>query len=115
MRSSGEVSYRAIVAAADVCAIVRALVEQYRPQHILCGRGTGSKSLLRSLQAAGLGMDIIPVDESYTSEAARRRYVAENPPRGLEKLLPSSLRTPSVPYDDYVAVILGERFWASLA
>jgi hypothetical protein len=57
----------------------------------------------------------IAVDESYTSEAARRRYVAENPPRGLERLLPSSLRTPSVPYDDYVAVILGERFWESLA
>ncbi len=115
VRSSGEVSYRAIVAAADLCTTVRTLVERYRPQHILCGKGTGSKPLLRALQAAGLGMAITPMDESYTSEAARRRYVAENPPRGLEKLLPSSLRTPSVPYDDYVAVILGERFWASLA
>ena len=112
---SGEVSFRAIVAPADLCATVRALEQQYRPLHILCGKGTGSKPLLRQLEAAGLGLTVTPVDESYTSEAARRRYVAENPPCGLERLLPRSLRTPSVPYDDYVAVILAERFWASLA
>jgi hypothetical protein len=87
------------------------LIEQYHPIHLVCGRGTGSKPIVRSLRAAGLKVPFNLVDEAYTSEAARVRYVAENPPRGLEKLLPHSLRTPPVPYDDYVAIILAERFW----
>lgn len=111
---SGAVRYRAIVARGDLAATLLELIERYRPLHVLCGRGTGSKPILRELAAACPAQPITPVDESYTSEAARRRYVAENPPRGLERLLPSSLRTPSVPYDDYVAVILGEQYWEAL-
>ncbi len=112
---SGEVLYRAIVATADLCTTVRDLIPRCQPVQIVCGKGTGSKPILRALVSACLDIPITPVDEAYTSEAARRRYVAENPPRGLERLLPPTLRSPSVPYDDYVAVILGERYWASLA
>jgi len=108
---SGEVVFRTIVPTSALCAAVIDLTRQYMPQHILCGNGTGSKPILRRLSGAGLSLPITPVDESYTSEAARKRYVAENPPRGMERLLPACLRTPSIPYDDYVAVILAERFW----
>jgi hypothetical protein len=108
---SGEILYRAIVPSPDLTAVVRALVEQYHPIHLVCGRGTGSKPIVHGLQAAALAIPLTLVDEAYTSEAARARYVAENPPRGLARLLPHSLRTPPVPYDDYVAIILAERFW----
>ena len=111
----GAVLFRAIVPTPELVSTVRDALAQHQPAHLLCGRGTGSKPILRALEAAGLPLPIMLVDEAYTSEAARRRYVLENPARGLERLLPRSLRTPSVPYDDYVAVILAERFWAANA
>ncbi|HKM17981.1 MAG TPA: pre-16S rRNA-processing nuclease YqgF, partial [Limnochordia bacterium] len=33
-----------------------------------------------------------------------------HPPRGWRRLLPVSLQTPPVPIDDYVAVILAQRY-----
>jgi hypothetical protein len=51
------------------------------------------------------------VDESHTSEQARRRYVNEKPAHGWRRLLPKALRTPETPYDDYVAILLAERWW----
>jgi RNase H-fold protein (predicted Holliday junction resolvase) len=108
---SGEVLYRAIVPSSDLTTTVHTLIEKYHPIHLVCGRGTGSKPIVRGLQDTSLQIPLNLVDEAYTSEAARARYVAENPPRGLAKLLPHSLRTPPVPYDDYVAIILAERFW----
>ncbi len=108
---SGEIVYRAIVATCELISLVRDLVAGYRPIQLVCGNGTGSVAILRDLMSAGLSTPITPVDESYTSEAARIRYIKENPARGLARLLPRSLRTPSVPYDDYVAIILAERFW----
>jgi len=110
VRETGEVVMRAIVPTVELSETVRTLVEQHLPDYVICGGGTGSRAVLRSLAVAGL-KSILPVDESYSSELARRRYVAENPARGLARLLPASLRTPDVPYDDYVAVILAERFW----
>jgi RNase H-fold protein (predicted Holliday junction resolvase) len=110
---SGEIAFRSIVPTRDLVETVRSLVARYRPIHVVCGKGTGSKQILLDL-AAAIELPISPIDEAYTSEAARRRYVAENPPRGLEVLMPRSLRSPRVPYDDYVAVILAERFWNAL-
>lgn len=109
----GRVLFRAIVTPDTLVEETRCLVAAYHPVCLLVGNGTGSKPLLRGLQEAGLSVEIRPVDESHTSELARARFVAENRPRGLQWLLPRSLRTPWRPYDDYVAVLLAERYWQS--
>jgi RNase H-fold protein (predicted Holliday junction resolvase) len=111
VRKDGRVLFRAIVTPESLQDEVRALLTNYRPCAVLVGMGTGSKPLLRALEGAGFSVPIQRVDEAHTSEAARTRFVAENPPRGWQKLLPKSLRTPDRAYDDYVAVILAERFW----
>lgn len=103
---------RTVIGTQDLVETVQMLCAHYRPERILIGGGTGSRPIVRCLEAALLPAPVLVVDEGYTSEAARARYLLENPPRGWERLLPRSLRTPSVPYDDYVAVILAERFWA---
>jgi RNase H-fold protein (predicted Holliday junction resolvase) len=108
---NGEIVFRAVVAAEALIAEVRTALAAYRPVALLVGRGTGSRPLLRTLEAANLPLPIQQVDESHTSEAARARFVAENPAPLLQRLLPRSLRTPWRPYDDYVAVILAERYW----
>ncbi len=88
------------------------LSKEYSPSIILIGSGTSARTAIDSIRA----LDIAPVelvDETLTSVAARKRYFKEHPPRGLRRLLPTSLQTPPQPYDDYVAVILAERYITS--
>jgi len=107
----GVTRFQAVVSTENVVARAQELAVLHRPDAIVVGNGTGSKPLLLQLQAAGLPAPLVPVDESYTSQAARVRYLETNPPRGWQRLVPRSLRTPPVAYDDYVALILAERYW----
>ncbi len=111
VQRDGTVLFRAVVPAEVAAGRAGELAIEHSSCAIVVGNGTASKPLLLRLQAAGLTAPIIPIDESYTSEAARARYLSANPPRGWERLLPRSLRSPTVPYDDYVAIILAERYW----
>jgi RNase H-fold protein (predicted Holliday junction resolvase) len=113
VRSDGAVEHRAIVSAEQVVDAARSLLEVYAPAAIVVGGGTGAQPILDALRAAGLNAPTVVMDEAHTSEAARARFVATNPARGWQRLLPRSLRTPDRPYDDYVAVILAERWLAS--
>jgi hypothetical protein len=69
--------------------------------------------LTSAIRAAYVGLPLDIVDEFQTSMLARARFCIENPARGWRKLLPCGLRTPEQPYDDYVAVILAERWLQS--
>jgi RNase H-fold protein (predicted Holliday junction resolvase) len=113
VRQDGIILIRAIVPTDRLLEQTRAWLIDYAPEAILLGAGTGSKSAHKALKQAELPVPVYRVEEAYTSQAARARYVAENAPRGWQRLLPRSLRTPDTPYDDYVAVILAERYWQS--
>jgi RNase H-fold protein (predicted Holliday junction resolvase) len=93
---------------------VRELTQRYSPDAIVVGNGTTSGkylSMTRNLGAAPVSI----VDEKFSTLAARKLYFEENPPRGIRRLIPTSLQTPSRPYDDYVAVILAKSFMAEEA
>ncbi len=113
--SDGHVLHRGIVSAETLVEETRALIAARRPCLIICGNGTGAKPILQALQAAQFSISVQAVEEAHTSEAARIRFVRENRPPFLQRLLPRSLRTPWLPYDDYVAVILAERYWQDAA
>jgi len=108
----GQALYRAIIAVEEIVSEAERLVAAYRPCALVVGDGTGSREVLRALRAANLPLGVERVEEAHTSEAARARFVAENPASGWQRLLPRSLRTPWRPYDDYVAILLAERYWA---
>jgi hypothetical protein len=81
---------------------------------ILIGNATNSAPLARALRASlPESLPLHRVEEAFTSQRARVRFRLENPPRGIERLLPPGLRTPPRPYDDYVAVLLAEDFFAA--
>lgn len=103
---------REIVARGELSPRVEALARLYTPDAVVVGNGTGSEEIIRELKSApGRGIpEVCLVDEYRSSEEARIRYLIEHKPRGLLRLLPISLRYPDGPYDDYVAVILAERF-----
>ena len=110
--SGGAVLIREITTPAELCTQVASLIERFGPEALVIGDGTGSAAACCSLDEAKLPIPVERVDERHTSELARARYLAETPARGLCRLVPRSLRAPDAPYDDYVAVILAERWWA---
>lgn len=111
VQSDGQVPYRAVLAIEDFAREVEALYGRFHPQRIVVGGGTGLRSVEPLLHQTLPDVPLQVVDEAYTSEQARRRYLRENPPKGWRRFIPPFLRTPERPYDDYVAVILAERYW----
>jgi RNase H-fold protein (predicted Holliday junction resolvase) len=79
---------------------------------LVMGNGTHSKTLLRSVRAAYPECAVASVDETSTTLLARDRYRIDHPPKNplVRLLLPVGLQEPPVPIDDYVAVILAERY-----
>ncbi|MGQ9778688.1 MAG: hypothetical protein ACUVRM_02255 [Bacillota bacterium] len=110
----GKVVDRGIWPRANLAERLTAYAADGRVDFIVMGDRTGHRSLLRELGEMAVWRGRIRlVDEDRSSEEARRRCVRETT-RGWKRLLPPSLRYPSRPYDDYVAVILGERYLRSL-
>jgi len=103
--------YRAAPDVESAPALIAEAARQYKPDVILVGDGTNSAAFVRAVEGLGPA-SVKVVDEKFTTLQARCRYFAENPPRGLRRLIPISLQTPPRPFDDYVAVILAERFLA---
>lgn len=102
------------VATPKLAEEARSIAARYRPTHVVVGDRTTSAAAIDILSSALPGAIISRVDEKGSSLEGRKRYFAEKPPRGWRKLVPRGLLTPPEPYDDYVAVILAERFLKSL-
>ena len=71
----------------------------FAPSQLVLGNGTTSKEARARLARAFPAL-------------ARKEYWRAHPPRGLRRLLPTSMQVPPVPVDDFVAVLLGTRFLA---
>lgn len=105
---------RQVVPAGRLGLVLAELVSSYSLDAIVLGDGTASREIRELLRREQPGLTVNLVDEAHSTEVARRRYWRENPPAGLRRLIPVTMQVPPVPVDDYVAVILAERYWASL-
>ncbi|MEB3294800.1 MAG: pre-16S rRNA-processing nuclease YqgF [Synechococcales bacterium] len=99
-----------VVTAANALPRLQQLRTQYVITQIVLGDQTSSKQWQQALQTQFPDLPIIQVDERYSSLEARDRYWQYYPPRGLQQLVPTGMRTPPRPIDDLVAIILVERF-----
>ncbi len=77
---------------------------------IVLGDRTTAQETRETLRRSGFRLEIIYVDEDRSSEMGRRRYLLDHPGEGWQRWLPVGLRSPDQAYDDYVAVILAERY-----
>ncbi len=100
-----------IVESAALAAQVEKLRTVYKPAVLILGNGTTSKETYHRLLGSAGEIEIIVVDEYRTTELAVARYWQENPPCGWRRLLPTSLQIPPRPVDDYVAILLAERYF----
>lgn len=112
IKDSKVVLERKVVTKADFTLEVLGILSKHGISSIIIGSGTGSKEIQKTLLKLDLKSNLIFVPEKNTSQLARQRYWSENKPKGLWKLVPTSLRTPPQPYDDLAAVILAEKFLA---
>lgn len=94
---------------------IQELIAQYNIRQIVIGDGTSSREVKQSLETIKIQdrpLSISFIDERHSTDEARQRYWAENPPRGLKRLIPTTMQVPPKPVDDYVAVILAERYFS---
>lgn len=106
------VQVRQVVPRERLRHVIMEIAASWPPRVILVGDGTHSEAVMD--EASALGAPLQAVDETGSSLLGRERYWRANPPRGLWRLVPTSLRVPPEPFDDWVAVLLAERYWDEL-
>ncbi|MGQ9454854.1 MAG: hypothetical protein ACUVRS_05510 [Armatimonadota bacterium] len=103
---------RGVISANELPSIVSELFERFGPQEVVVGDGTNSAVVADIVRQ--LGAQVVVVSEKDSTLSARKRFFLENPPKGWRRFIPLSLQVPDRAYDDYVAVILAERYFADM-
>jgi len=104
---------RDIVATERVVARLLPLVREWTPHRVLVGDGTHGARLARAIRES-VPDDLLveKVPEAHTTRRARDRVVRDALPRGIARLVPPGMRVPTKPWDDTVAAILAEDWFA---
>ncbi len=111
----GDVLLKEIVPAEGLIRRMADMAGRFSRAMVVVGDRTGAQrfmELIRSEGICALVLGVEAVDEHLTSQEARIRYLADRRKKGkwLHRLIPLGMQTPDQPYDDYVAVILAERY-----
>ena len=108
----GSIEKRLVVPTPALQEEIASILADGRIQVLLCGDGTGSAAQAGMLQELAVHhkVQFLFVDEKHTTEEARKLYWQQQPPQGWRRLLPTTMQTPPVPVDDYVAVLLAWKY-----
>jgi len=103
--------YHQVIPAARVIATIEKLRQEYPVSLAVMGDQTTAKQWKQQIdRELAEPLNLILVDERYTTLEARDRYWQMYPPQGLNLLLPKGMRQPPRPLDDIVAILLIERY-----
>ncbi|WGV28278.1 pre-16S rRNA-processing nuclease YqgF [Halotia branconii] len=103
--------YHQVVPAKEAIATIETLRQRFPVSLLVMGDQTTAKRWKQQLyQELAEPLNIILVNERYSTLEARDRYWQMYPPQGLTKLLPKGMRQPPRPIDDIVAILLIERY-----
>lgn len=114
VKRDGKVLFKKVVRRDELPAVVYDQALQHHINVAVVGDGTTSSdafTVLSNVRVDGQGLSVTKIDEYRTTDEARKRYWRENPPRGFMKLIPVTMQVPPVPVDDYVAIILAEKYF----
>ncbi|OUL35330.1 resolvase [Nostoc sp. T09] len=111
-----QLHYHQVVVANEAIATIEILRQKFPVSLMVMGDQTTAKQWKQQLrQELAEPLNIVLIDERYTTLEARDRYWQMYPPKGLTKLLPQGMRQPPRPIDDIVAILLIERYLNRLA
>lgn len=108
--SSDGVLERAVVSVDKVGTAAAEFARRHHAALLVLGSRTGSDEVRHALEQADIQLPIVVVEEHMSTLKARRRYWSENPPGCLMALLPTGMREPPEPYDDWAAALLAEGY-----
>ena len=109
--SNLNVLQREVISTEKIAKNIEDSLNIYKINKIILGNGTNYKSIEERLKNHFSILKIILIEEKFSTLEARKKYFKANPPRGIFKLIPLSLRIPSCYYDDFVAVLLAEKYF----
>ena len=110
LNREGNVLKQEIAPQKEIKETILQLLSKHVISVIVVGRSVFGRELEKTLLRMDIKNNIIFVSEKNSTLEARKRYWKDNRPKGLWRLIPTSLRFPPVPVDDYAAVVLGERY-----
>ena len=109
----GRVLDQAVVATFALADELKARIETFSPKRILLGNGTTSRSAEVAIRASVPDVPVEIVDEYRTTDDAKMAYWRAHPPTGWRRFIPTGMQVPPAPVDDFVAVILAQRYLAN--
>ena len=109
--SNLSVFQREVVSIEEITKAIEDSLNIYKINKIILGNGTNYKNIEKRLKNNFPKLKIILIEEEFSTLEARKKYFEANPPRGIFKLIPLSLRVPPCHYDDFVAVLLAEKYF----
>lgn len=113
LTQSGQVLEQTVVKTENITNDLPLYLAKYSQATVIVGQGHFGKLVARKLAQLENNINVIFVDEKFSTLEARKLYWQNNKPTGLKRFIPTTLITPPVPVDDYAAVILGRRFLLS--
>lgn len=94
----------------NFAAELQDFVQDRQVQTIVVGNGTTSAAMQQILKNTFPKAAVQVVEESHSTEEARKLYWQLYPPKGLKKLIPLGLQVPPINLDGLAAVILVRRY-----
>lgn len=100
-----------VVSAVEALSTICDWCDRYGVETLVMGDRTTSKQWKQQIEPIlPPSIEIVRIDERYSTLEARDRYWQLYPPKGLTRLVPRGMRTPPRAIDDIVAIILVERY-----
>ncbi|HDK26245.1 MAG TPA: Holliday junction resolvase RuvX [Candidatus Atribacteria bacterium] len=109
--SNLSVLQREVTVTQKIVESIKESLRIYKIEKIVLGNGTNHKKIEEKLKKYFPQIKIILIEEDFSTLEARKKYFEVHPPRGIFKLIPLSLRVPPGYYDDFVAVLLAEKYF----
>ena len=102
---------REVISTEKIAKNIEDSLNIYKINRIILGNGTNYKQIEKKLREHFPQLKIILIEEDFSTLEARKKYFKAHPPRGIFKLIPLSLRVPPCHYDDFVAILLAEKYF----
>ena len=107
--SDGNVIAYAVVLMNNFLEECQEFIYGHNIEQCIMGNGTTSETMEKTLKKL-LSLPISIVDEAHSTEEARKHYWQMDDPKGLRKLLPTSMQVPPENLDGLAAVVLVKRY-----
>ncbi|MGB6371620.1 MAG: pre-16S rRNA-processing nuclease YqgF [Atribacterota bacterium] len=109
--SNLSVLQREVISTEKIAKTIEDSLNMHKIDIIILGNGTNYKNIEKRLKNHLPELKIILIEEEFSTLEARKKYFEAHPPRSISRLIPLSLRVPPCHYDDFVAVLLAEKYF----